>query len=181
MKKKKSKNNNKDEKEKSQSEDSNNDSLSSQEKIDNFNEKNNIKMTVNNITKKITYPKEKSNKKEVKGKKKKKKKSIKKKVDELKNQINIIKIDENKSEKFIEIKKDLIVKNEISLYFEKPIINNEKRIKNNFIFNNEPLENNEKNTIIETILAEMETEKSGFGAYYAGNRAGAGVVLNKSE
>ena len=62
MKKQKSKNNNKDEKEESQSEDSNNDSLSSQEKIDNFNEKNNIKMTGNNITKKITYPKEKSNK-----------------------------------------------------------------------------------------------------------------------
>ena len=54
MKKQKSKNNNKDEKEESQSEDSNNDSLSSQEKIDNFNEKNNIKMTVKNITKKIT-------------------------------------------------------------------------------------------------------------------------------
>ena len=106
-------------------------------------------MIVNNITKKITYPKEKINKKEVKGKKKKKKKSIKKKADESKNQINIIKIDENKSEKFIEIKKDLIVKNEISLYFEKPIINNENGIKNNFIFNNEPLENNEKNTIIE--------------------------------
>ena len=69
MKKKKSKNNNKDEKEKSQSEDSDNDSLSSQEKIDNFNEKNNIKMTGNNITKKITYPQEKSNKKEVKEKK----------------------------------------------------------------------------------------------------------------
>ena len=114
-------------------------------------------MTGNNITKKITYPKEKSNKKVVKGKKK----SIKKKSEELKKQLNIIKIDENKSEKFTEIKKDLIVKNEISLYFEKPIINSENGIKNNFIFNNEPLENNEKNTIIETILAEIETEKSG--------------------
>ena len=62
MKKQMSKNNNKDEKEESQSEDSNNDSLSSQEKIDNFNEKNNIKMTVNNIAKKITYTKEKSKK-----------------------------------------------------------------------------------------------------------------------
>ena len=41
------------------------------------------------------------------------------------------------------------------------MINNEKRKKNNVIFNNDPLENNEKNTIIETILAEMETEKSG--------------------
>ena len=71
MKKQKSKNNNKDEKEESQSEDNNNDSLSSQEKIDNFDEKNNIKMTVNNITKKIIYPKEKSNKKVVKGKKRK--------------------------------------------------------------------------------------------------------------
>ena len=118
-------------------------------------------MTGNNITKKITYPKEKNNKKEIKGKKKKKKKSIKKKTVELKNQLNIIKNDEKKSEKFTEIKKDLIVKKEISIKFEKPIINNEKRKKNNVIFNNDPLENSEKNTIIENILAEMETQTSG--------------------
>ena len=86
-------------------------------------------MTVNNITKKITYPKEKSNKKVVKGKKKKKQKSIKKKADELKNKLNIIKTDEKKSEKYTEIKIDLIFKKEISIKFEKAIINNEKRKK----------------------------------------------------
>ena len=67
----------------------------------------------------------------------------------------------SKAGKHSKVEKDKIIKKEVPKNIENQITNNDEVNTSQNVYNQQPLDNNEKNLIIENILGEMESEKKG--------------------